>query len=193
MDKLIYREDMSKIRAKAIKFATIGPLVIVAAALLRGFTQSLNPNDFDGLLRYVIAAIRGSFSVGGIILIVCGGGAFLIGVKLFSNSIKPPATLLSASKEGISFLWHRGQEKNIPLQDVREVGATQKDKMSLVVIYLHDPGAFISAAGPKFGNALKYNLNTYGSPAAVVVDYCAVPNEQIARELNEFLRKVPTL
>ena len=202
MGKLVYREDRRKVRCSAAKFAIIGVAMMVAGAIARSFTQGINPAGSD-LYRYaILTTTRTAFSIGLTALIVCGGILLLLGIILFAMSNRRLDDLITADENGITlgvvFISVLSKKKKperpfIPWQNIREIVPVRKHKASCVVFVLHDPEAFISEVDPRLRRTLKGNMKNFGSPAAVIVDYCVVSNEQIASELGQLFKNVSTL
>ena len=202
MDKLVYREDKRKVRRSAAKFAAIGTAMMVAGVIARSFTQGINPTGHD-LYRYaILTTVRTASSIGLVGFIVCGGILLLLGIIMLFMSNRRLDDLISADENGvtlglvfISLPSKKGKPQSpfLPWQDIREIVPVRKHGTPCVVFVLHDPEAFVSAADPRLRRMLKGNMKNFGSPAAVIVDYCAAPNEQIASELGQLFKSVSTL
>ena len=173
MDTLIYRADRRKIRRQSIKSLMLG--LILTGVGLDAFTRNF--------LRLPTGFAWVCIAVGAIFLITAIG--------LFFVSFRPLDVFISADEKGVDMLIAKGkipQRLFVPRQDIREAVPTQKYRQSYIAFELHDAGALIGAADFQLAKMLKINLDTFGSPAVTSVESCAVPAEQIADELNQFLK-----
>ena len=202
MSKLVYREDKHKVRRSALKFAVIGAAMMMAGAIARSFTQGIDPTGPD-LYRYaILTTVRTASSIGLIGFIVCGGILLLMGIFLQVMSKRRLDDLISADENGVTLgvvfislptKKPKPERPFIPWQNIREIVPVRKHKTSCVVFVLHDPEAFISTVDPRLKRTLKGSMKNFGSPAAVIVDYCAESSEQIASELNRLFKDASTL
>ena len=187
MTPLAYYEDQQKLKSHAIKNIIIGPIVILLGILIYSVLKSLvSPGNFS-TFAYMMAGFRGAIA-GAFIMV---GGLFLVmGINLFLKAGKSPITLISANEKGVTLSiinekW--AQQQFISWHDIRDIQPMQKNNKSCIMFALHNPEAFINAVPSKQQALLKKNMSAYNSPAVVVTDFCAVPNEQIGNELSRFL------